>query len=449
MKTYQDWLKVADKGENERLSFIDTAIKDYKNSEDYRWAVDGDNYFNGLNTTIRRYEKILYNARGQAVKDYVSANHKIANRFFFRDVTQACSVLLGNGITWDKKANGAGPNALGADFDQRAIEALRLMQAHGKAYGFFNVDHVDIFGAKEFVPLVDEEDGMIKTGIRFWQLADNKPLRATLYELDGYTEYMRESVQWSTIAEKRAYIEIIQTSAADGEEVKEYMNYPSFPIVPVYANANRQSELVALRPIIDAIDLIQSGYANDIDDANIIYWTVTNCGGMDDADLVQMINKLKKLHATQTDDEAQIQSHVVEPSFQGREAILERLENQLYKDAMALNTYDLANGAVTATQIEAAYEPLNEKLDIYETALTEFINSLLALAGVEDQPTYTRSILINRTEEIQAVVNAALYLEPEYITEKIMTILGDKDQVEAVLQKQDEANLQRLTGGEA
>ena len=444
MKTYQDWLKVADKGETDRMSFIGTAINEYKASEAYRWAVDGDNYFNGLNTTIRRYEAIMYNAKGQAVPDYSRANHKIANRFFYRDVVQASSVLLGNGITWNSNN---GPQALGDDFDEKAVEVIQLMQKHGAAYGFFNVDHVELFSARDFVPLVDEEDGLLKAGIRFWQLADNKPLRATLYEIDGYTEYLFEEGQWAIMREKRPYIEYVQESEADGEEIQAYGNYPTFPIVPVYANANRQSELVPLRPMIDAIDLIQSGYANDIDDANIIYWTVTNAGGMDDADLIQMINKLKKVHATQTDDNQQIQSHVVEPSYQGREAILERLEKQLYKDAMALNTYDLASGAVTATQIQAAYEPLNEKLDIYEAALTGFIKKLLALAGVEDAPTYNRSVLINKAEEIQAVINGALYLEPEYITEKLVTILGDKDKLETILAKRDEANLQRLTGG--
>ena len=42
----------------------------------------------------------------------------------------------------------------------------------------------------EFAALQDEETSAIRAGVRFWQLADNKPLRATLYEEDGYTEYV-------------------------------------------------------------------------------------------------------------------------------------------------------------------------------------------------------------------------------------------------------------------
>jgi hypothetical protein len=55
--------------------------------------------------------------------------------------------------------------------------------------------------------------------------------------------------------------------------------------------------------------------------------------------------------------------------------------------------------------------------------------------------------MINKTETIQAIVAGALYLEPEYITEKIMTILGDKDKIEDSLDKIAGVNMTRMTGG--
>jgi hypothetical protein len=114
---------------------------------------------------------------------------------------------------------------------------------------------------------------------------------------------------------------------------------------------------------------------------------------------------------------------------------------------MALDTTDIASGAVTATQIEAAYEPLNEKLDLFEAQVTDFIHRLLAVAGVEDDPVYERSIMINKTETINSITAGALYLDDEYVTEKIMTVLGDKDKVQDVLDKKAEGDLNRLTGG--
>ena len=443
MRTYQDWLEVAERSEMDRMLFIKEAINDWKQDDSYKKAIIGEDYYSGKNTTIKRYEKILYNARGQAIPDYVSANHKIASRFFFRDVTQANAVLLGNGISW---ANGIGGEALGSDFDRKIIDAGRASQVEGVCFGFYNNGKVDIFEAREFVPFFDEEDGALKAGIRFWQISDDKPLRATMFEMDGYTEYIWSKDKAEVKQEKRAYIIEKMVSEADGEEIYDYRNYPSFPIVPCYSNLLKESELNPIRATIDAIDLIQSGYANDIDDANIIYWTITN-SNMDDMDLVRTIDKLKKLHATQADGDQIITPHTVEPTFQGREAILERLEKTLYKDAMALNVEDIASGAITATQIEASYEPLNQKLDLFETQITDFIKGLLLVAGVEDEPTYTRSIMINKNETIQNIVDSALYLDDEYVTEKILTILGDKDKVQDVLDNMAVNNVQRMTGG--
>lgn len=444
MRTYQDWLEIAERSEAERMAFIKSAIEDHKNSAAYKKAKVGEEYYAGQNTTIKRYEKILYNAKGQAVQDYTSANHRIASRFFFRDVTQANAVLLGNGITW---TDGAGEEALGSDFDRKILDAGRSAQVEGVSFGFYNNGRVEIFDLMEFVPFYDEEDGALKAGVRFWQIASDKPLRATMYELDGFTEYMWKDGTGTVKQEKRGYIAELKISEADGEEIYNFVNYPTFPIVPCFANLLKESELTPIRATIDAIDLIQSGYANDIDDANLIYWTVTNADGMDDVDLVQMLDKLKKLHAAQLGDGQEITPNSIEPNYNGREAILARLEKTLYKDAMALDTNDIASGAVTATQIEAAYDPLNQKLDLYEAQISDFIHRLLKIAGVEDEPTYTRSLMVNKAETIQAVVSGALYLDDEYMTEKIMTILGDKDKIEDSLDRMADKNLTRMSGG--
>jgi hypothetical protein len=444
MKTYQDWLEIAERSEEERMTFILSSIKDYKTSSDYINANIGEDYFNAKNTTIRNYEKWLYDAQGQKMPDDISANHKLASRFFYRVVTQANAVLLGNGIKWK---NGKGGKALGIDFDRQVIDAGRFAQVQGKSYGFFNVDHVDIFPATMFRPFVDEEDGMIKAGIRFWQLDDNKPLRATLFEIDGFTEYRFKDGKGEIIQPKRGYKAKITSTEADGDQVEEYENYPSFPIVPLYANDLRESELAPLRAKIDAVDLITSGYASDQDDCNTIFWAIEGAGGMSDADLVTVLDKLKKLHATQLGKDQTITPNQVEAPYSGREAILDRLEKELYMDAMAFNPYDIASGAATATQIEAAYDPLDEKLDIYERHISEFISRLLELAGVQDEPTYERNYHTNKGEIIGNIINGAMYLDDQYVTEKIMTLLGDKDKVQDVLDRRASADIQRLTGG--
>lgn len=447
MKTYQDWLKVADGSENERMAFIKSLIDEHKSSTIYRQALDAENYYKGQNTTIKRYEKILFNSLGQAVPDYFSANHKLANRFFYRDVIQANSTLLGNGISWQK---GKGGDALGDDFDRKIIKAGRNAQVGGVTFGFYNNKKVEVYSVLEYAPLYDEEDGALKAGCRFWQVDNSKPLRATMFELDGYSDYQwdKNNVNGMVRTPKRPYKEVIQSSQAFGDEILRGENYPTFPVVPLWANENKQSELIPLKATIDCYDLINSGYANNIDDASLIYWTITNAGGMDDVELVQFIDKMRKLHAAQTDADQTVQPVTVDVPFAGREALLDRLERQMYRDAMALDTYTIAGGAVTATQIQAAYEPLNEKLDAYEAEITDFIHRLLVVAGVDDEPTYTRSIIVNKAEEVGIVLNSAQFTDEDYVTEKVMTILGDKDQIDTIMKRKAAIAMQRMTGGQ-
>ena len=447
MKTYQDWLEVADKSEKERMAFVFAAINDYKNSDLYKFAVTAQTYYDGKNEVIETARKVIYNQFNEAVPDLVSANHKIADGFFGRDVKQATSTLLSNGCTWTSEDK-IGGKTLGKSFDRRLCKLHRWAQIAGVSWGFYNKDHVDIFKATQFFGLEDEEDGMVKLGIRFWQIDSTKPLRAVLYELDGYTGYIqRAGAETEVYTPKRAYILKVNRTEVDGEEIADGINYPTFPIVPLYANEQHQSELVGLKNTIDAIDLIQSGYCNDTDEMNFLYWTVTNAGGMNDLDLIEMLEKLRKLHAATLRGDQQIQQHTVEQPYMSREAILDRLEKKLYKDAMALDTYNLASGAVTATQIIASYEPLREKLDIQEEEISDFIERILAVAGVEDEATYKRSLIVNKAEEIDNYIKAGTYLDDEYVTESVMTVLGDKDQVETVLARMADKNLKRLTGG--
>ena len=359
---------------------------------------------------------------------------------------QANSTLLGNGITWK---NGRGSQALGDDFDRKVIKAGRNAQVGGVCFGFYNNGRVEIYKVTEFAPLYDEEDGALKAGARFWQVDPKKPLRVTFFELDGFTEYQwdKDHAEGMVRQDKRPYIVVKQTSEAFGDEIYEFRNYPTFPVVPCWSNENKQSELLPIRATLDAYDLINAKFCNDVDDASLIYWAITNAGGMDDVDLVQFIDKMRKIHAAQLDGDQTVTPTAIDVPYQSRDVLLDRLEKQLYKDAMALNTYDIANGAVTATQIEAAYEPLNEKLDAFEAEISDFIARLLIVAGVDDEPTYTRSIIVNKTEDITTIVNSALYLDDEYVTEKIMTLLGDKDKVDEMLAIKAVEDVQRMTGG--
>ena len=425
-------------GENERdrMEFVLDAIKEHKGSGLYKTAYDAELYYKHQNPTIMQFQKFVYNQFGQKVPDIWSPNNKIASNWYNYFTTQAVSYLLGNGVTFKSEAN---KDKLGKDFDKQVQDVATHAKNGGVAFGFWNLDHLECFDLTEFVPIYDEDDGGLKAGIRFWQIDDSKPLRATLYELDGYTDYIkRKGEDVAVLNDKRAYTQIVSRNDIDGETILDGAPPAGFPIVPLW-NINRQSDLVGNRGTIDAYDLMVSGLINNVSDGEFIYWILKNCGGMDSVDDARFIEQLKLTRVAHADgdDGASVEAHNVNVEFQATAEALDRLTNQLYTDFMALKVQDVSAGSVTATQIQAAYEPINQKTDQFEYQVTEFINGILALAGIDDEPTYTRSQMSNQSELLEMVLQCAEYLDDEYITTKILTLLGDADKAQEVLKRKD------------
>lgn len=445
MYTYNDLLEIGEQ-EQERMDFVRQVIIQHKASDLYRTAEIADEYDRQQNRTIMEYRNLLYTMTGEAVPDNFSANHKTASGFFNRFVTQQNQFLLGNGVTWQEKST---EERLGKDFDIRVQEAGKSALVGGVSFGFFNFDHLEVFSVLEFAPLYDEENGALCAGVRFWQVSSDKPLRATLYEIDGYTDYMWQDGKGRIIQDKRSYTEIVTRSEVDGVTIYDGENYPTFPIVPLWGNPHKQSEILGIRSEIDAYDLIKSGFANDLDDASQIYWTIQNAGGMDDVDLKKFLDRMKTVKAAVVEDEgARAESHTIDVPYNAREALLDRLRKDLYDDYMALDTKEIASGAVTATQIRAAYEPLDNKVDQYEYCVKDFLQGILDVLGIEDSPTFTRSYLVNTQEEISTLLQAAQYLDDEYVTRRILTLLGDADKADEVIQAMEDYDYKRMMGNE-
>lgn len=376
-----------------------------------------------------------------------TANHKIASRFFGFDVDQAISYLLGNGISFSKKDT---LDRLGPDFYEKAWDALKSAQIGGVSFGFWDNGQLFVFKRTEFAPLYDEENGALSAGVRFWQLDKDKPLRCTLYELDGYTEYIKpKGGSMEVKQEKRMYVIESIFSELTNDVIYCGRNYPTFPIIPLENNDDCTSELYGKQNTIDALDLCTSGMVNNVDEGNIIYWALQNCGGMDEVDAAKFLERVKTSHIAFMDgagEGATAQPHSIEAPYVGTQTTIDMLEKRLYQDFQALDTRDDAVNSQTATGLKFRYASLDLKTDRIERQLTQFINGILRLSGIDDKPTFTRGQIINKLEEIQAILMMAPYVTREYLTQKLLTCVGDADMVDEILNQLEAEDLGRFDG---
>lgn len=440
MKTYQDFLAE----QNNITRFIAAAINEYRASEDYRIALLADEYERQKNVTIRQYVKYLYDATGQRVVDYTSANNKIASNFFHRLNTQRCAYSLGNGVSFNTKST---KEKLGSDFDSRLYSAAYYALIHKVSYLFWNVDRAYVFPMTQFCPLIDEEDGVLKAGIRFWSLDWNqKPVTAVLFTEDGFTKYRTKEgssgLDLVEIEKHRAYKVKVARNEADGEFIVGEDNYSSLPIVPLYGSKHRQSTLVGLREAIDSYDLIQSGFANDLEECAEIYWIISNAMGMTDNDIARFRDKMKLQHIVAADtDNSDVKSYTREVPTNARETFLTSIRSQMYEDFGALDVHTVAAGA-TNDHIDAAYQTMDEEADDFEYQIIECVQQLLKLMNIDDVPQFKRNKISNQKEQVEMLMLVADYLDDETLLNKLPFVTIDE--VKKILKNKDKEDQNRI-----
>lgn len=447
MKTYQDLEKVLG-NEKETGDFLFSAVNDHRSSDAFKKAYEGMEYYKKHNLTMENYQKFLYTLSGRKVPDLFSSNYKLKTMLFRRLVMQEVQYVLGNGLQMDNKEK------LGKDIDYKLQEAAKMALAQGVGYGFWNNDHLEIFSFADsvdvpgFVPLKDEKTSEMKAGIRYWfrQVGNKNVFRATLYEEDGVSEWVKEANKKDVVLLEPKHAYKLRVSRDETGIVESYEeNYTKLPIAQLWGNDTHESELVGIREKIDCYDFIESGLANTIDDTSGFYWVLKNAGGMDDIDLAQFIQRIKTVKAAAIDGEegATAEAHTLDVPYESRKAMLEILRNDIYEDFQMLDVTTIAGGQKTATEIQAAYQAQDNKCADFEYMLIDFVQEIAEIAGLGDvEPKFVWNKIINRTEETQMVLSAADYLDDETILKYLPFV--STDDIDGILQKLDENNMQRM-----
>lgn len=456
MKTFQDFQKAVAQGRT--IDFIVQAINEHRSSPEYRIALDADEYEAQRNVTINQWVRYLYNQSGDKVPDFTVSNNRLANNLFHRLNTQRRTYSLGNGVSFtnteEKTENGIKRTVdltkefLGPEFDTMLDDAAYYALIHSISFVFWNLDHGVVFKLTEFVPLWDEEDGTLKAGIRFWSLDwNNRPVSVVLYEEEGYTRFHTKpgskGLDLELQEERKAYKQTIATSAADGDVIVGESNYSSLPIVPLWGSKHKQSTLVGMRSKLDSYDLIDSGFANDLQECAEIYWIIGNAMGMNDSDVAKFRDRLKLQHMVVADtDNSSVTPYTQDIPVNARQTFLTEIRNQIYEDFGALDVHTVAAGA-TNDHIDAAYQPMDEEADDFEYQIIKCVRQILKLNGIDDMPIFKRNRLSNQKEQVDMVLSAANYLDDETLLNKLPFL--SVDEIQKVLLNKDAESDSRFT----
>ena len=444
MITYQDFI------EDVRTSgykvAITNAVNDWKSGTIYKNAVAANLYDKQQNPTLKQINALKAQMSQQTYGGMVTADIKseISSNFFHRLNTQRCIYLLGNGLTFPVDTV---KDKLGADFDTQMKTAGYNALIHGVTFGFWN-GKLNAFEATEFCPLLCEETGILMAGIRFWQVDSAKPTFFTLYETDGYTDYKLDGAEWTEVKKKSNYIVIMRYTEAEGASVADEHNYSALPIIPFWGNNLKQSTLVGLRSLIDAYDVVNSGFADDLNEMQEIFWILQNYGGMTQSDLTKFFRRLKWFKVAEMDgsDDGKITPYRQEVPYQSRQVFLDSIRKQIYEGFGAFDVHTVSAGA-TNDHIEAAYQPMDEEADDFEYQVIQFVQQLGALLGIPAEdctPQFKRNRISNQKEQVEMLIMEEPHLDDYTFLSKLPNI--SPDEVEEIMKRKSAEDFDRFMG---
>ena len=440
--TYSD-LQAAT-SEQDRIEFITQAIREHRNSVDFKTAEKAMAYYNGENPDIAAFEKYVYDLKGVAHRDLISANSKIRNGYYPLIIDEAVSHLLANGVGFEHEKY---KEKLGTDFDDRMKEIYREALICGVSYGFFDGENVIRIPYLHFVPVLDDYTGKLRAGIYWTQIDPKKPLTVYFYEQDGFTIYVQQYGEEMQIAEeKQKYI----VDYLENEVEKQYYiedNSSSYlPIYPLY-NLTGKSNIIGSLEILIALDLMASQLVNNVSQAELVYWVLKNYGGMDDVADANFIINLVKSHIIHVDDDGDATPHQITVPFEANDAAYARLKALLFENLRGVNHEVMDAGNLTATAINSAYSRLRNFSGLIESNVFEFIRGILRIAGIDDDETFTFEYneTINTTEAIQNVIASAPWLGDTATTEKLALLNGLGDKIDQIMAEKSAEDMMQFT----
>ena len=434
--------------ENDRFGRLWDIIKDYKSTDTYMRAMLAEAYFRGSNPDILSYRKKVMS--GKTGRSLVPEEAPVMNRIFYRLIMQKSQHSLSNGVTINKGNDDGIKERLGVGFDTKMLRMGEIALKQGACFALWNNGETVFFTPLEFIPLYDEWTGELTAGIRFWQVAEDKPMYVQIFEGSGITNVKLSETGVFVSSDTEKYVNVNQEQLNRGMKMPEWVKRlfsgerKKVPIEALFANPERESNFTDdIRANIFRYDRVFTDFGNNLDMTNDIYWVISNFGGTVDEikEMLAEINELKATYALSDGitGSAGAEPHTVEVPHDARITFLEALNSLIIANFCGIDILKVSGGARTATEIKLSTEDLNNSATRFESEVHDFIQRFVKLAtGIEvEDISFKRSLKVN--EEITADMLIALAsidaLDKQTLLEKHPAI--DVDSVETILERLD------------
>ena len=397
---------------------IKQLITEFNMSDTKKKMLEGERYARNQNDILKKKlnEYTIYDQNtGQHVKktNYNKSNEHLPHGFYQKQINQKKIYVCGKPITItynipidgekddntknaEKKITNMAWNVLGPNFEK--LIKNRLKEASNKGRAWLHPNYKDgklVFEkipSEECIPIYDTETQTYLEGfIHFYTIQDlsgDEPEdriyveywdnKEVVYYIETKTE--EGSIFLEDITRPRHgchwYVEIYDDVMNNLKETEKH-SWGRVPFIEIENNEEKTTDLEPIKPLIDAYDLIDSGFVNTIEDLKEIVWLINGYGA---ENLLTLIENLKVNGVARTNDVAgKIDAKLLSIPYEARQALLKELKELIYEFGRAVDTSnkDLIGQAPSGVSLEFLYTDLDMKADDAIGGLTSAIYEIL------------------------------------------------------------------------
>jgi len=402
----------------------------------------GVDYYRSQNTEIMNRKHYIYaedeDGNPIEMEDVYKANNKLPSGFFKLLVDQKINYLLGNPLTFDVDPDDEElEDTLPRTFQKKLKKAGK--EASKKAVGWLQayIDQEGEFGIKQIpseqiIPVykVDNQDEL-ELIIRYYKVRalneDNQVVKVNRVEVwdDETVTYYQENTEDSLyhLLDEQEMKQIFgqpysnpkyhfqeELRFGDAVEEVEGMGWGRIPFVPIYNNDEGDYDLQPVKRFIDAYDIVNSDFINNLEDFQDVYWILK---GYDGENLNEFLQQVKRYKSLKVAEDGDARAETIDIPHEARKEAKEGLRRDIFKFGQGFDPDKVGDGNVTNVVIKSRFASLDLKADQFEDEIKETIKKLVYFVNEYreqqgEQPielnkiNFDRAMMINEVELLEA-----------------------------------------------
>lgn len=436
-------------------------------SQEKAFMVKAESYYVGQNDVLN-IDFRKYKINGIERVNENRSNQRISHNYLKLLVNQAANYIAGNPITYkvdDENFQTFLDEFLMFDFDDNNINWIKEARKKGRSYCHFYYDEAGelnyaIIPSEQIIPIYsDEFKKDLKQVIRYYKLVGTD---------DKGNKIVRTKAEWWNESEVKIFItddkgdfmanDIVphwSSSISTKPDMVEAHGWGKVPFVQLFNNEEASSDLQDIKQFIDAIDILESEFVNQIADVREILIKVMGYSGSSADEILTAFRGTGIVKIDSPDGDIDILKSEI--PVEARQAALKNLRESIFSIGQGVDTNPERIGtSISGIALKMLYGALDLKCSStirkMSKSLYEFLwfttdhynRTFNASINYRDiKLTFNKNLIVNEAEIIDSLAKSKGIISDETIIERHPYVENPTLEVER-LEKQEEKQMEQF-----